>query len=244
MRVVARSPVTQALLRQAWRIAQTDEPVLLVGETGTGKSFLARWMHEHSRRAERPFLTLYCGDLPGNVLEQKIFGESDLSEGLLARAQGGTVFLDAIEALPPELQVRLLRALATGEAWPVGAANPFPFDCRLMAAVSRDVSALASEGYFVPGFLDRLGSFQLTVPPLRDRREDIPELVTKFLDQVRPGLRVDPAVLAWFQQYDWPGNLLELRNVIRHAALLAEDEIRPEHLPAWFHREVRQRSGG
>ncbi len=242
--LIAESAVMQTLLRQAAKIAQTDEPVLILGETGTGKDLLARWIHDHSPRGDRPFLPLNCTALPESLIESELFGyrrgaftdaRAD-KEGLFEAARGGTVFLDEIGDLSPNLQVKLLRVLETHELLPVGAREPVHVDFRLIAATHKDLQKERQAGRFRDDLFYRISVFVLWIPPLRDRLEEIPALATHFAREVNPDLRIAPEVLERLLCHLWPGNVRELRNAIRHAALLADEDgiIRLEHLPDWF----------
>ena len=241
--LVAESKAMKELLKRAERVAGTDEPVLLLGETGVGKDVIARWIHEKSRRAGKPFLPLNCTALPEGLIESELFGYrrgafTDARQdkpGLLEAVGGGTVFLDEVGDLPLAVQVKLLRVLETREVLPLGARGPVKVDFRLITATHRDLGAARAAGVFRDDLFYRIGVFVLRVPPLRERMEEVPVLVEVFAREVKPGLRIRPEVIERLMCYDWPGNVRELRNVVRHAALLAEDdEVRLEHLPEWL----------
>ena len=240
MKFVVESEGMERLLQKAERIARTDEPILILGETGTGKDLLARWIHAHSPRADRPFLPLNCTALPDTLIESELFGyrkgaftdaRSD-KEGLFQAAKGGTIFLDEIGELPQGVQLKLLRVLEAHEIMPIGGREPVHVDFRLITATNRDLLHNREENRFRDDLFYRIAVFILQVPPLRERLEEIPALADYFASEVNPNLRIAPHVIERLMCYAWPGNIRELRNVIRHAALLTEkDLIEMEHLP-------------
>ncbi len=241
--MIVASGLLKELLRRAEKIAQTDEPVLLLGETGTGKDLLARWIHDHSPRADRPFLPLNCSSLPESLIESELFGyrkgaftgASTDKAGLFEAVQGGTVFLDEIGDLPLSIQVKLLRVLETHEILPLGARSPVKVDFRLIAATNKDLMTERKQGTFRDDLFYRIGVFVLRIPPLRERLEELPVLAEHFAHEVNPQLRIMPEVIERLMCHHWPGNIRELRNVIRHAALLAEEGvIEMDHLPEWL----------
>ena len=241
--MIVASALLKELLRRAEKIANTDEPVLLLGETGTGKDLLARWIHDHSPRADRPFLPLNCSSLPESLIESELFGyrkgaftgASTDKAGLFEAVQGGTVFLDEIGDLPLSIQVKLLRVLETHEILPIGARSPVKVDFRLIAATNKDLITQRKQGTFRDDLFYRIGVFVLRIPPLRERLEELPVLAEHFAREVNPQLRIAPEVIERLMCHHWPGNVRELRNVIRHAALLAEEGvIEMDHLPDWL----------
>jgi len=234
------------VLELAEMVAPTDSTILLSGESGTGKEVLARYVHALSGRSEGPFFSINCGALPESLLESELFGHVKGSftgagkdkEGLLVAAQGGTFFLDEIGEMSPATQVKLLRALQEREVIPVGATEPVSVDVRIVAATNRDLEDEIRKGAFRSDLYYRLNVIALHLPPLRERREDIPLLAHHFLvkqagkgpDGAAPSLseRAREALL----RYDWPGNVRELENALERAAVVVEGgEIRPEHLP-------------
>ncbi len=236
------------LLRKAERIARTDEPVLILGETGTGKELLARWIHEHSHRKDKPFLPLNCTALPESLIESELFGyrkgaftdaRTDKA-GLFEAARGGTIFLDEIGDLPHAVQVKLLRVLETHEIMPIGGREPVKVDFRLITATNKDLVHDRAKLNFRDDLFYRIGVFILRVPPLRERLEEIPALCNHFAREVNPDMKVAPQVIERLMCYSWPGNIRELRNVIRHAALLADgDVIEMDHLPETLQETCR-----
>jgi two-component system response regulator GlrR len=228
------------------RVAPTDSNVLILGESGTGKEVAARSIHELSPRASRPFVAVNCGALPAELLEGELFGfvrgvgggALRNEEGLFAAAEGGTLFLDEIGDAPLDVQVKLLRVLQERIYVPVGATETKLSDVRIVAATNRDLRADVSAGRFREDLFYRLHVVPITMPPLRDCREDIPVLAELFLTRAvaQYGLEqphLSPEALRILLQHDWPGNVRELANVVEGAAVLSTDgRLRPEHLLA------------
>ncbi|MFM7041668.1 MAG: sigma-54-dependent transcriptional regulator [Planctomycetaceae bacterium] len=220
------------------RVAASDATVLVRGETGTGKELVARAIHEGSRRAAGPLVAVNCGALPEHLVESELFGHrrgaftgaDEHRAGLFEVADGGTLFLDEIGELPRSLQSRLLRVLESGEIRRVGENHSITVDVRLVCATHRDVDRMVAEGAFREDLLFRINTFEVAVPPLRERRDDIPSLVRHFVRRARPQVPseadvAEPAVLAALTAHHWPGNVRELANVIEHALVLSD------HLP-------------
>ncbi|NQT53129.1 sigma-54-dependent Fis family transcriptional regulator [bacterium] len=242
---VSSSATMRAFMMMASRVVHTDTALLLLGETGVGKERLARAIHAEGPRAQGPFVTVNCGALPEALLESELFGHEEgaftgatrTRRGRFEVAHGGTIFLDEIGDLPFHLQVKLLRALQEHEVQPVGSEAPIQVDVRVMAATNRDLHAAVADGEFRRDLYYRLSVVTLTIPPLRERVEDIPELVESYLDYFRPRVGVDvegitDEALDALCHYDWPGNVRELINVIERATLLCcGDEIGVEDLP-------------
>jgi two-component system response regulator AtoC len=210
----------------------SDAPVLVTGETGTGKELVARAVHRHGSRASRPFVPVNCGALPEGLLESELFGHlrgaftgavAD-KKGLFEEARGGTIFLDEIGEMSPALQVRLLRVLETGEVRPVGATRAMSVDVRVIAATHRDLERAVREGGFRQDLFYRLHVFAVHVPPLRERRADVPLLAAHFLAVFRAKGRgaasLSAGALAALAGHDWPGNVRELENTLER--LVAE----------------------
>jgi two-component system nitrogen regulation response regulator GlnG len=243
--LVGSSPAMQDLFKNIALVAPVDVPVLITGESGTGKELVARAIHRHSGRRDGPYLPICLAALSPNLVEGEIFGHvkgaftgaNQDRRGLLELASGGTVLLDEVGDIPPNLQVKLLRVIEHREFTPVGDARPRPTDIRLIAATNQPLPRLISTGQFREDLFFRLGVFQIHIPPLRDRREDIPALVEHFLRQSQ---RVDGGegglsddALDELRSRSWPGNVRELRNTIEHATIVARGRtIRPEDLPA------------
>ncbi|WP_248362471.1 sigma-54 interaction domain-containing protein [Anaeromyxobacter oryzae] len=240
-RLEARSPAMQAILRRAHAIARTCAPVVLLGETGTGKEVLARALHHGSPRASGPFVPVNCGAIPGELLESELFGHvrgafsGAVAEkpGLFEAASGGTLLLDEVADLPPLLQVKLLRVLQDGEVRRVGSNRALSVDVRVIAATHKDLERLVELGDFRSDLYYRIKVHALRLPALRDRREDILPLARHFLALERePPRELARAAQELLVAYRWPGNIRELSNAIRCSAALAEGPvIEPQHLP-------------
>lgn len=249
--IIGQSESLLALLDTASRAALSDSTILIHAETGTGKELLARAIHLNSRRRERPFITINCGAIPRELLESELFGHVKGSftgavahkTGKVEMAAGGTLFLDEIGEMPGELQVKVLRLLQEGELEKVGATSPVKVDVRFVAATHRNLGAMIEDGAFREDLFYRLNVIPLEIPPLRDRLDDVPELVQHFFLRVkekqgRPDLRLSPALLPYFQNYRWPGNVRELENVVERIVVLARgDEITVDDLPDFLRRE-------
>jgi formate hydrogenlyase transcriptional activator len=233
--VVGSSPVLEMVLARAAKVAPTDSTVLIMGETGTGKELIARAIHKRSKRSERSFISLNCGAIPPSLIMSELFGhEKGAFTGALQRrlgkfelAEGGTIFLDEVGDLPPETQVALLRVLQEREFERVGGAEVLCADVRVIAATNRDLQKAIADGTFRTDLYYRLNVFPITLPPLRDRQEDVPLLVNYFVDRYakRAGktiLHIPKKALDALQEYSWPGNVRELQNVIERSLILAE----------------------
>jgi two-component system NtrC family response regulator len=249
--IIGHSEALLSLLDTAARAAQSDSTILIHAETGTGKELLARAIHFNSRRRDKPFITINCGAIPRELLESELFGHVKGSftgavahkTGKVEMAHGGTLFLDEIGEMAPELQVKVLRLVQQGELEKVGATSPVKVDVRFVAATHRNLKAMIEDGAFREDLYYRLAVIPLELPPLRDRAEDIPELVEHFFvktreKQGRKNLVLPPALLPRFQNYRWPGNIRELENVIERIVVLARgDEITKRDLPDFLQRE-------
>ena len=250
--IVGRSKPLLRVLELAARVAQRDSTVLIHGETGTGKELLAHAIHHNSRRKENPFVTINCGAIPKDLLEAELFGfargsftgATAAKLGKAELADGGTLFLDEVGELPGELQVKMLRLLQQGELEKIGATTRSVVDLRVIAATNRNLEAMVEDGSFREDLYYRLAVVPLTLPPLRERSDDIPELVQHLFRKLRerhglPRLRLTPAVVSAFQTYRWPGNVRELENVIeRMVVLCSGDEITTADLPEHFERRT------
>lgn len=243
--LIGTSSAMQDLFKNIALVAPTDVPVLITGESGTGKELVARAIHRHSARRAGPFLPVCLAALSPSLVERELFGHVRGSftgavqdrKGLLELAHGGTVLLDEVGDIPLPLQVKLLRAIEHHEITPVGDARPRPVNFRVVAATNRPLAELMAAGQFREDLYFRLGVFRIHIPPLRERRDDIPALAEHFLRQSSlagagtPGLSGE--VLAELDARPWAGNVRELRNAIEHAAIVARGRsIRPEHLPS------------
>jgi DNA-binding NtrC family response regulator len=249
--IIGRSKVLLNVLEMASRVAQKNSTVLIRGETGTGKELLARAIHQNSRRRDQPFVTINCGAIPKDLLESELFGHAKGSftgafspkRGKVESADGGTLFLDEIGELPLELQVKLLRLIQHGEIEKVGATAPATVDVRILAATHRNLQSLIEDGAFREDLFYRLAVIPLELPPLRERVDDIPELVQSLFLAGRekhgvPNLRLPPHLIPYFCGYRWPGNVRELENVVERLTVLAVgDEITLSDLPEFLRRE-------
>jgi two-component system response regulator PilR (NtrC family) len=233
-----RSPALRQLFDVIDRIAPTRTTVLITGESGTGKERVARAIHQRSDRAGGPFLVVNCGALPENLMESELFGHEKGAftgaqarrAGLFSDGAGGTVLLDEIGELPANLQVKLLRVLQERVVRPVGASEEVPVDVRILAATNRDVEADVEAGRFRQDLYYRLNVIRLTLPPLRDRREDVPLLADQFRQRFAHEMGKDivgftPDALRAIERYDYPGNVRELENVIERAVALAGSRV-------------------
>jgi len=241
--LIGRHPRMQDVYKTIGRIAASDVTVLLRGESGTGKELVARAIHHYSRRAGRPFIAVSCAAIPGSLLESELFGHergafTDAKErklGKLELAHGGTFYLDEIGDMPLDLQAKLLRALQERTIERVGGQDTIRIDVRVLAATNRDLESLMKEGKFREDLYYRLNVVTLNLPPLRERRRDIPLLVEHFLAKYAPELGergLAPEALDRLVGHEWPGNVRELENVVQRAMVMATSGIiLPEHLP-------------
>jgi formate hydrogenlyase transcriptional activator len=234
--IVGTSQVLQEALQQARMVAPTDSTVVIYGETGTGKELFAGLIHELSRRRGGPFIRFNCAAIPEGLLESELFGHekgaftSAIAQrlGRFEAANHGTLFLDEIGDVPPSLQPKLLRVLQEREFERLGSARTVRVDVRVIAATNRDLSELVAEQTFRADLFYRLNVFPITLPPLRDRREDIPYLAGHFVGAAAAGMQrpirtIPYETMQTLMDYDWPGNVRELQNVIERAVILSED---------------------
>jgi len=246
--LIGRTPAMQQVRQLIARVAPTDSTVLVRGETGTGKELVARAVHDQSLRAERPFVAINCGALPENLIESELFGHRKGSFtgadehriGLFEVADGGTLFLDEIGELPKSMQAKLLRFLESGEIRRVGENESIHCDVRVICATNRDLDEMVRAEEFRQDLLFRINTFEIPLPPLRDRAEDIPVLARHLVGRFRPGIPAGqevftPDALAALERHCWPGNVRELANVIEHALILCDElPIRGDDLPQNF----------
>ncbi|MEI8258725.1 MAG: sigma-54 dependent transcriptional regulator [Deltaproteobacteria bacterium] len=240
-RIVAESPAMRALLVRAAPIAGADASVVLLGESGSGKEVLARALHANGPRRSKPFVPVNVAALPADLLESELFGHArgaftgatQAHRGLFLAAEGGTLFLDEIGEMPLPLQAKLLRALQDGEIRHVGDSTSFSVDVRIVCATHADLRGLVAQSRFREDLYYRLKVFALTVPPLRERVEDIMPLAQMFLERERyEGPGFTPKARRALEQHTWSGNVRELANAVKHGAVLAMGgPIGPEHLP-------------
>ena len=242
--IVGNSPAIQAVFNLIEQVGPSDSTVLIHGESGVGKELVARAVHETSERASQPFVVIDCTALQESLLESELFGHErgaytgagGLKHGLLEVADSGTLFLDEIGELTPPIQAKLLRALETGSFRRVGGTAHVQVDVRVLAATNRNLDELVVDGRFRKDLFFRLNVVSIVVPPLRSRREDIPDLARHFARQCQSptgGARdVSPEAMALLQAHDWPGNVRELQNTIERASLLTKsDRTVPDDLP-------------
>ena len=242
--VIGNSSALEAVLEQIERVAPTGSTVLIQGETGTGKELIAHAIHNLSSRAGRPFVRLNCAAIPLDLLESELFGhEKGAFTGAIAQKIGrfeladkGTLFLDEVGDIPPALQPKLLRVLQEQEFERLGSARTHQVDVRLVAATNRDLTDMVKRNEFRSDLYYRLNVFPVMLPPLRERREDIPALVTHFAEIFgrRMGKQIEhipPATMSALSSYHWPGNIRELQNLIERAVILSNDGVLPNSLP-------------
>ncbi|MEO8562285.1 MAG: sigma-54 dependent transcriptional regulator [bacterium] len=252
--IVGRAPAMRPFFDALRRVAPTDTTVLVVGETGTGKELAARAVHDLSPRSAKPFIAVNCAALGEGVLESELFGHVRGAftgairdrAGLFEAASGGTIFLDEVGEVSPSLQQRLLRVLQEREVTRVGASHPSKVDARVVAATNRDLGALVAAGRFRDDLLYRLAVFPLTLPPLRERRADIPLLAMHALAGLRArgpgreGLACSPFAMRMLREFAWPGNVRQLFSVLEAAAIHADfGRIEAQHLPEEIRRVAR-----
>ena len=246
--LIGHSPSMDQVRTLIAKVAPTHSTVLVLGETGTGKELVARAIHDQSLRADMPFVAINCGALPESLIESELFGHrrgaftgaDEHRVGLFEVAGGGTIFLDEIGELPKAMQAKLLRVLESGEIRRVGDNESFTVDVRVVCATHRDLEEMVAEGEFREDLMFRINTFEIRLPPLRERTDDIPELARHLLKRFRPSAGTKdelftPEAIQTLQAHFWPGNVRELANVVEHAAILRDEgPIDAEHLPSRF----------
>lgn len=243
--LIGDSPGMQRVKKLIDKLAPTDSAVLILGETGTGKEMVARRIHEQSERSNAPFVAVNCGAIPENLVESELFGHrkgaftgADAARtGLFEVANGGTLFLDELGELDKSMQVKLLRFLESGEVRRVGENEPFQVDVRIVCATNRDLQEMVADGSFREDLVFRVNTFEIHLPPLRERRDDIPELARHLVarhlkrDSV-PDSLLPQETINILKQQDWSGNVRQLANVMEHAVILSDGEcVTPDDLP-------------
>ena len=243
--MVANAPVMAPVVRMGKRAAASNIPVLITGESGVGKELLARAIQGASERAGKAFVTVNCGAIPEHLVESILFGHAkgsftgatDNHAGKFVEANGGTLFLDEVGELPLDAQVKLLRVLQEGEVDPVGAKRPVKVDVRIVSATNKDLAKLVTDGRFREDLFYRLNVFPIEAPPLRERREDLPTLVQRFIarfnaEEGRNVRGASEATMRMLLGFDWPGNVRQLENSVFRAVILCEGEVlQPEDFP-------------
>jgi DNA-binding NtrC family response regulator len=238
--LITDDPAMKDLLATLERVAPSDLPVLILGETGTGKELVARAVHRLSARADQAFVAINCGAVSENLLESELFGHEkgaftgavQRKPGLFEVADRGVLFLDEVGEIVPSVQIKLLRALETKEFFRVGGTRPVRSDVRLVSATNKDLKHATQTGEFREDLYYRLNGVTLRLPPLRERKDDIALLARHFLDRFAPEKKLSPRALQTLQQYSWPGNVRELLMLIQRACVLTVSEaIQPEDLP-------------
>ena len=238
--IIGESLAMRGLLSLIMKVAPTDSTVLILGESGTGKELVATSLHEHSQRKEQPFVKLNCAAIPQDLLESELFGHEKgaftgataFKPGKFDMANRGTLFLDEIGDMPLPLQAKILRALQEKEFYRVGGSRTIKVDVRFIASTNKNLEKMVQEGAFREDLFYRLNVFTLHLPPLRERKEDIPVLVDYFLKRLPKPVEISSLALQMLMAYPWPGNIRELKNVVESAALIAEaNHIEPAQLP-------------
>ena len=250
--IIGQSRAMRGIFGQILKVAPTDSTVLISGESGTGKELVATSLYEHSIRKGRPFVKINCVAIPEGLLESELFGhEKGAFTGAVAQkkgkfelADGGAIFLDEIGDMPPATQAKLLRVLQEKEFERVGGTQPIRVDVRFITATNKNLPEMIKTGAFREDLFYRLNVFSLHLPPLRERREDIPFLIEHFLEKSGKDLTVSHRAMQLILGYGWPGNIRELQNVIERAAVFADKTIEAAHLPAALTAELSSVDGG
>jgi two-component system nitrogen regulation response regulator GlnG len=239
--IVGRGPAMQAVFRRIALVAPRDACVLITGESGTGKELVARAIHRYSSRADKPFLAIHVASLNPQLVESELFGHvkgaftgaDQAHKGLFKLADGGTIFLDELADIPLPVQIKLLRVLEQGELFPVGSTQAESLNVRLLAATHQDLTRKVQDGSFRHDLFFRVNVFEIHLPPLRDRLEDLPLLIEHFLRLLGTTSPTAAESMAFLAKQRWPGNVREFRNALEHAVIVAQGgRLLPEHFPA------------
>lgn len=250
--IVANSPSMYNVIQLTKRLSDIGSTVLITGESGVGKGVIAKLLHENGNRRDHPFIKVNCGAIPENLIESELFGyvsgaftgsRKDGKKGLFETANKGTIFLDEISELPLNLQVKLLQVIQEREITRVGAVESIPIDVRIISATNKDLSALVHEGRFREDLYYRLNVVPISIPPLRDRPEDIIPMIRKFLSQnnikMNDHKEIDSKAIAILMKYPWPGNVRELQNIIERLVITTKGSvIMPENLPSFIYENT------
>ena len=242
--IIGQSKVMRGVFNQIVKVAPKESTVLITGETGTGKELIARSIHQHSKRQERPFIAINCAAIPEALLESELFGyekgaftgANNKKPGKFELADGGTLFLDEIGDMPQETQAKVLRAIEEHTIERVGAIKLTKVNVRFIAATNRNLEKMVEAGLFRQDLFYRLNVFSILLPPLRHRREDIPLLIEKLLNEIGKDCHLSSESLQLLMTNDWPGNVRELKNALESAAILADKKILPSNLPVSIKR--------
>ena len=237
--IIGQSKVMRGVFNQIVKVAPKESTVLVTGETGTGKELIARSIHQHSKRQDKPFVAINCAAIPEALLESELFGHekgaftgaNTKKPGKFELADGGTLFFDEIGDMPLETQAKVLRAIEDNTIERVGAIRPIKVNVRFIAATNRNLEKMVATGLFRQDLFYRLNVFSILLPPLRHRREDIPLLTEKFVSEMGQERRISSEALQLLMTNDWPGNVRELKNALESAAVLADKKILPANLP-------------
>ncbi|TCS80591.1 sigma-54 interaction domain-containing protein [Tepidibacillus fermentans] len=248
-KIKGKSRIIRETIAIAKKVAKTDATILITGESGVGKELFAEAIHNASHRSRSPFIAINCGAIPASLFESELFGyekgtftgaSKEGKKGKIDLAEGGTLFLDEVGELPLDLQVKLLRVLQEKRFYRLGGNTPIPVDVRIITATNRNLEEMIEQGKFREDLYYRLNVISLQIPPLRERREDIPELLSLFLEEFSikygsPIPKISSKVMSLFLQYEWRGNIRQLRNMAERLIILSGgEEIEPRHLPSLF----------
>jgi transcriptional regulator with PAS, ATPase and Fis domain len=243
--IIGQSKAIRGVFNQIIKVAGTESTVLILGETGTGKELLTNAIYRHSHRNGKPFVAINCAAIPKDLLESELFGyekgaftgANKSKPGKFEIGDKGTVFMDEIGDMPLETQAKILRVLQEGQVERLGGVTPIKVDVRIIAATNKDLSKLVNSGEFREDLYYRLNVFSIYMPPLRERREDIPLLVDHFMVRQGKKITLSPESMQLLTAYHWPGNVRELKNALESASILSGDIIEPVHLPSSIARE-------
>ena len=251
-RILGQSKGILGVLSLITRVAPSDSSVLVLGESGTGKELIAKSLYEHSLRNVKPFIAVNCAAIPSALLESELFGHekgaftgaNTRKIGKFEAVNGGTIFLDEIADMPMETQAKILRVIEEREITRVGGNHLVKVDVRFIAATNKDLSQMVADGTFREDLFFRINAISIYLPPLRDRREDIPMLTAEFLKQGKRNVDISSDAMSLLASYSWPGNIRELKNVVATASLLAKDLITPAQLPSAITGTVGEMGAG